>query len=80
MVGKSDSDIRGVFGNSSLDFVDGNNNKLRWLSVNEGLGASELSIGTPDVGGTSNLKKRWRIYTAPEGADDGAHLRFTRHT
>ena len=79
VVGKSDSNIFGVFGNSSLDFVDGNNNRLAWLDANEGLGASELSVGTPDVGGTSNITKRWRIYTAPEGADDGAHLRFTRH-
>ena len=70
VVGKSDSDIRGVFGNSSLDFVDQNGNRIAWLDANEGLGATELDVGDPDNDGL-----RWRIYTT----ENGEHLRFTRH-
>lgn len=80
VVGKTDSGIRGLFGNTALDFLDDNDNKLRWLDANEGLGASELSIGIPDTDNDDNYLLRWRIYTAPEGVDEGAHLRFTRHT
>ena len=80
VVGKTDSGIRGLFGNTALDFLDDNDNKLRWLDANEGLGASELSIGIPDTDNDDNYLLRWRIYTAPEGRDEGAHLRFTRHT
>lgn len=80
IVGKTDSGIRGRFGNTALDFIDDYNNRLRWLDANEGLGASQLSIGTADTDQDDNILKRWRIFTAPEGSDDGAHLRFTRHT
>lgn len=80
IVGKTDSGIRGRFGNTALDFIDDYNNRLRWLDANEGLGASQLSIGTADTDNDDNYLKRWRIFTAPEGTDDGAHLRFTRHT
>ena len=80
IVGKTDSDVRGRFGNTALDFIDEHDNRLRWLDANEGLGASQLSIGTADTDNDDNYLKRWRIFTAPEGSDDGAHLRFTRHT
>lgn len=70
-VGKSDSDIRGVFGNSSLDFIDSSDTKLAWLSTTEGLGATELSVGD-----ATTISKRWRIITS----EDGNHLRFTRHS
>lgn len=69
-VGKSDSNIRGVFGNNSLDFVDEQGHKQAWLDASEGLGATQLSIG--DANSVSN---RWRIFVSA----DGDHLRFTRH-
>lgn len=76
-VGKSNSAIRGRFSNSQLAFTDSSGNtKYAWLDAIEGLGASEISIGKPDSGSTSNLKKRWRIFAS----DDGTHLTFTRHS
>ena len=69
-VGKSDSNIKGVFGNSSLDFVDEQGNKQAWLDANEGLGAVQLSVGDANT-----ISKRWRIFATA----DGDHLRFTRH-
>ena len=79
-VGSETDNIRGRFGNTALDFIDVHKNRLRWLDAFEGLGASQLSIGTADTDNDDNYLKRWRIFTAPEGTDDGAHLRFTRHT
>lgn len=79
-VGSETDNIRGRFGNTALDFIDQYKNRLRWLDAFEGLGASQLSIGTADTDDDDNYLKRWRIFTAPEGTDDGAHLRFTRHT
>lgn len=70
-VGKNDSNIRGVFGNDSLDFVDSSNTKLAWLSTSEGLGATELSVGDATQ---SNL--RWRLTVST----DGSHFRISRHT
>jgi len=70
-VGKSGSDIRGVFGNDSLDFVDTNDNLLAWLSTDEGLGATEVSIGN-----ATDITKRWRIRTS----ESGDHLFFLRRT
>ena len=69
-VGKNTSDIRGVFGNSSLDFIDKQNDKLAWLSTSEGLGADMLAIGS-----TTDTSKRWKIITD----STGNYLRFTRH-
>ena len=70
-VGKSNSDIKGVFGNSSLDFVNGNNDRLAWVSAeDDGLGAAQLSLGDP-----TSAANRWRIYVS----EDGQHLRITRH-
>lgn len=70
-VGKNDSNIRGVFGNDSLDFVDSSNTTLAWLSTSEGLGATELSVGDATQ---SNL--RWRMTVST----DGSHFRISRHT
>lgn len=70
-VGKNDSNIRGVFGNDSLDFVDSSDTKLAWLSTTEGLGATELSVGDATQ---SNL--RWRLTVST----DGSHFRISRHT
>lgn len=69
-VGKSDSDIKGVFGNTSLDFVDRQGNKLAWLSTSEGLGADGLSLGS-----STDVAKRWKVVVS----NDGNTLRFTRH-
>lgn len=70
-VGKNDSDIRGVFGNSSLDFIDSSDTKLAWLSTEDGLGATEISIGD-----ATTKNKRWRLIVS----SDGSHFRITRHT
>lgn len=70
-VAKSNSNIKGVFGNSSLDFVNASNVRQAWISADEdGLGASQLSLGDPSL-----ASNRWRIYTSA----DANHLRFTRH-
>lgn len=74
-VGKSDSDIRGVFGNNSLDFLDTSDTRLAWLSTEDGLGASEISIGDPTNSALAK-KKRWRLIVS----EDGYHFRITRHT
>lgn len=70
-VGKNTSDIRGVFGNESLDFIDSSNTKLAWLSTSEGLGATEVSIGD-----ATTKSKRWRLIVS----SDGSHFRITRHS
>ena len=70
-VSASDSDIQGVFGATSLDFINANGDVLVWISgEDDGLGASQLSLGDPSTPGN-----RWRIFVSA----DGKHLRFTRH-
>lgn len=69
-VGKSTSDIRGQFTNDALNFIDELNNKLAWLSTQDGLGATELSVGD-----ATTYNKRWRLITS----SDGSHFRITRH-
>lgn len=70
-VSASDSNIKGVFGASALEFQDADGVVHAWVSGEEdGLGASQLSLGDPDTPGN-----RWRIFVS----DDGQHLRFTRH-
>lgn len=70
-VGKNTSDIRGVFGNESLDFIDTSGTKLAWLSTKDGLGATEVSIGD-----ATTKNKRWRLIVS----SDGSHFRITRHS
>ncbi len=69
-VSASDADMRGVFGPTSLQFIDSDDNVQAWVSGADGLGASQLSLGDPETPGN-----RWRIFAS----DDGDHLRFTRH-
>lgn len=71
-IGKSNSNIKGIFSNTSLDFVDGNNTstRLAWLDATEGLGATKVSVGD-----ANNSANRWQMVTSA----NGAHLRFTRH-
>ena len=70
-VSKSDSNIKGVFGATSLEFQNADGDVLAWVSgTDQGLGASQLSLGDPETPGN-----RWRIFAS----DDGDHLRFTRH-
>lgn len=71
-IGKSDSNIKGVFGNTSLSFVDENDVKHAWIDAEEGLGATQITLGDPDP---NNIQNRWRIFVSA----DGNHLRFTRH-
>lgn len=68
-IGRSDSNIRGVFSNTSLDFIDQSDKKVAWLDADDGLGASGISLGDP-----SDSSKRWEI-VPNETAD---HLYFIR--
>lgn len=69
-VGKSDSNIKGVFSNDSLDFIDNEDTKQAWVDAQDGLGGRQISIGNPE-----DRSKRWRIFVR----DNGSHLTFTRH-
>lgn len=71
IISREGSDMKGVFGNSSLEFKDGNTT-VAWIDGEEGLGATEISVGDP----TQPRTRRWRIFST----SDGSHLRFTRHT
>ena len=70
-VGKSDSAVKGVFSNNSLEFQSGGK-AIAWLSANseEGLGVDTIQIGNHN---TAN--QRWIVFTS----SDGSHLSFTRH-
>ena len=70
-VGKSDSNIKGVFSNDSLDFIDNEDTKQAWVDAQDGLGGRQISIGNPE-----DRSKRWRIFIR----DNGSHLTFTRHS
>lgn len=72
-IGNSESLVRGVFTNTSLDFETGFGNdaeKLAWLDSSEGLGASAVSIGDSTTSGN-----RWRLITR----EGGSHFTITRH-
>ena len=64
---------------SQLSFILNNISRLAWLDAEEGLGASEVSIGPSDTwdgnSWVSNIGNRWRITVS----DDGSRLRFSRH-
>lgn len=70
-VGKSNSAVKGVFSNNSLQFQSGGKT-VAWLSASseEGLGVDTIQIGKQN---TAN--QRWIISTS----SDGSHLSFTRH-
>jgi len=70
-VGKSNSAVKGVFSNNSLEFQSGGK-AIAWLSANseEGLGVDTIQIGNHN---TAN--QRWIVFTS----SDGSHLSFTRH-
>lgn len=70
-IGRNDSNIRSVFGNSALLFVDTSGNRIAWLSTDDGLGAGSLSIGSE-----TNSAQRWRI--VPWG-DGNTHLKIFKH-
>jgi phage minor structural protein len=70
-IGRNDSNIRSVFGNSALLFVDTSGNRIVWLSTDDGLGAGSLSIGSE-----TNSAQRWRI--VPWG-DGNTHLKIFKH-
>lgn len=69
-VGKNTDDIVAVYGSNEMAFYDRNDTKLAWLSSEEGLGASALSVGD-----ATTRANRWRIITR----QGGSHLTFTRH-
>jgi len=72
-VKKSNSTVRGVFGNTELDFIDnssGSDVTQAWIGK-DGLGGREINIGDPNT-----ASRQWRIITS----SDGSHLRFTRHS
>lgn len=68
-IGKSDNDIRALYDNDSVQFLDKNNTALAWLDATDGLGANKVSIGDPE----STNRWQWLV------SDDGKHSRFTRH-
>lgn len=70
-IGKSNSQIVGVFGNDSLDFKDTvSGDRLAWVDATEGLGGTKLSVGD-----ATERSKRWKIFTR----EQGTHLTFSRH-
>ena len=69
-IGNSESEVRGVFTNTALEFKNKSDQRLAWLDSTDGLGATSLSLGS-----ASTVSNRWRIIVS----DDGNHLTFTRH-
>lgn len=69
-IGKSSDEIRALYSNSEMAFIDTNNTKLAWLNATDGLGAQKVSIGDP----SSTNRWQWIV------SEDGTHSRFTRHT
>lgn len=69
-IGNSESEVRGVFTNTALEFKNRSDQRLAWLDSTDGLGATSLSLGS-----ASTVSNRWRIIVS----DDGNHLTFTRH-
>jgi len=68
-IGKSDNEIRALYDNDSVQFLDANEIALAWLDATDGLGASKISIGKPEE------TNRWQWIVS----EDGSHSRFTRH-
>lgn len=69
-VGKSDSNIKGVFGNTSLDFVDEQGIRHAWVDADEGLGGAKISVGDPN-----NAANRWKVTVSA----DGSHFHISRN-
>lgn len=70
-VGRQNAAVKGVFGNSSLEFQNLSGTPLAWLSsdASEGLGVDLIQIGSHDT-----RNQRWIIKTN----SDGSRLSFTR--
>lgn len=68
-VGNPNNQIRGVFGSTSLDFVNKSNTILAYVDAVDGLGGPMLSVGSKAD------TNKWNI----KASNDGKHLRFTRH-
>lgn len=70
-IGKSNSRIQAIYGNSDLKFIDTQNNDevKAWMDADKGLGATELQLGSSTI-----ANRRWRIYPN----DSGTILKFTR--
>lgn len=69
-IGNNQSAIKGHFGNSSLDFMDGDT-RVAWVDGEEQtLGAKSVSLGSPDT-----VTNRWKLTVS----EDGSHFRITRH-
>jgi hypothetical protein len=68
-IGKNDSDIRGRFTNTSLDFINGNDERKAWVDADVGLGGKSLALGDP-----TDIDKQWRFVVS----DDGNVLSITR--
>lgn len=66
-IGQSGDDIRALYSNNGVEFVDTNNLKLAWLNTDDGLGATQISIGDP------NSQNRWRW------VQNGDYSWFTKH-
>ena len=69
-IGDNQSDIKGHFGSTSLDFMNVEQ-RVAWVDGQEQtLGAMSVSLGSPDT-----LANRWKLTVS----DDGEHFRITRH-
>lgn len=70
-VGRQNAAVKGVFGNSSLEFQNLSGTPLAWLSsdASEGLGVDLIQIGSHDT-----RNQRWIVKTN----SDGSRLSFTR--
>ena len=66
-IGRSSDEIRALYSNNGVEFVDTNNLKLAWLNTDDGLGASQISIGDP----SDTSRWQWK--------QNGAYSWFTRH-
>lgn len=67
-ISKENANVKGLFTNDKLSFIDNANTELAWIGA-EGLGTPELSIGD-----ANSSTSQWRIVS------NGTHLTFTRRT
>lgn len=69
-IGDNQGDIKGHFGSTSLDFMNGTQ-RVAWVDgAEQTLGAMSVSLGSPDT-----VTNRWKLTVS----EDGSHFRITRH-
>lgn len=69
-IGDNQGDIKGHFGSTSLDFMNGSD-RVAWVDGQEqSLGALSVSLGS-----STTVTNRWKLTVS----EDGSHFRITRH-